>query len=49
MDEGGTVARMVELVSCFSGLPDHAPLSSCVIENMQERWGTVVLYEQFWS
>ena len=26
--DGGTVARMLELVSCFSGLPDHAPLSS---------------------
>ena len=23
--DGGTVARMVALVSCFSGLPDRAP------------------------
>ena len=25
---GGAVALMLELVSCFSGLPDHAPVSS---------------------
>ena len=27
--DGGAVAPMLELMSCFPGLPDHAPLSSC--------------------
>ena len=32
--DGGTLARMLELVSCFSDSPDHAPRSACALENL---------------
>ena len=47
--DGSTVARMVELVSCFSGLSDHDPLLVRVVANLEVRWGTVVLFEKFCS
>ena len=45
---GGTVVRMLELVSCFSRISDHGHLFSWVLASMYERWGTVVLFEQLW-
>ena len=32
--DGGTVAHIVELVPCFSGLPGHSPLSSYVVTSL---------------
>ena len=34
--DGGAVALMLELMSCFSSLPDHAPLSSCRCGNSEK-------------
>ena len=45
--DGGTVARMSELVSCFSGLNDRVPLSSCILEVCKS--GVAVLFEPLWT
>ena len=45
-EDGGAVALMLELMSCFPSLPDHAPLSSYRCGKSVRVVRYVVLFEQ---